>query len=122
VRALTGPRLAVQSGEYGKSDEPSEAELAFILPGLEAVAGQQLSGQLRVLPRKDFACQVRLELARNEYVSYDQGNYSSKVFPLKLAENIKFTAGQQQTIPFQVSIPPDAAPSIKTPTARSPGR
>jgi hypothetical protein len=114
VRPLT-PSLNLQPGEYGKSDQPNEAELALILPGLETVAGQQLDGQLRILPRKDLGCEVRLELVRNEYVSYGDGNFEHKAFPLKLAGNTKFTAGQQQTIPFQASIPPDAAPSIKTP-------
>jgi hypothetical protein len=114
VRSL-GPGLSMQSGQYGESSEPNEAELAFILPGLETVAGQPLSGQLRILPRKDFSSEVRLELARNESVSYDQGNHSKEVFPLKLAGSAKFTAGQQQIIPFQATIPPDAAPSVTTP-------
>lgn len=110
------PGPAIQPGEYGESNEPGETELTFLLPGLETVAGQSLNGQLRVLPRKNFdASEVRLELVCHEYVSYDQGNESEKVIPFKLAGGVQFTAGQTQTIPFQASIPQEAAPSIQTP-------
>ena len=74
-----------------------------------------LSGQLRILPRKDFAGKVRVELVQREHVPFDRGNHSEKSFRLELTGNTRFTAGQQQTIPFQLPIPPDAAPSVQTP-------
>ena len=109
------PSLAAQPGEYGPFDNPGEVELAFILPGLKAVAGHPLSGQLRILPRKNFAGKVRVELVRRESVPYDRGNHSEKSFSAELAGKNEFTAEQQQTIPFQLPIPPDAAPSIQAP-------
>jgi hypothetical protein len=109
------PSLAAQPGEYRPSDNPSEVELAFILPGLKAVAGQLLNGQLRILPRKNFAGKLRVELVRRESVPYDRGNHSEKSFSAELAGKNEFTAEQQQTIPFQLPIPPDAAPSIQAP-------
>ncbi len=79
------------------------------------MAGQPLSGQLRILPRKNFAGKVRVELVRRESVPYDRGNHNEKSFSLELAGKNEFTAEQQQTIPFQLPIPLDAAPSIQTP-------
>jgi hypothetical protein len=108
------PGREAQPGEYGVSNEPQEAELALVLPGLEAVAGQPFDGQLRILPRKDFGAEVRLELVRAENVPLSQGHNQGKVFVLKLAGNTKFKAGQQQVIAFRAPLPPDAAPSIQT--------
>ena len=121
VRSLP-PGQDAQPGAYTASDGPSEVELAFILPGLKAVAGQQLSGELRILPRKDFAGKVRVELVRREHVPFDRGNHSEKSFPLELARNTEFTAGQQQTIPFQYSSRRMPRPPSRLPMARSPGR
>jgi len=101
--------------EYGVSGEPNEAELALVLPGLEAVAGQPFAGQLRILPRKDFAVtEVRLELERNENVPLDQGYQHSKAYRVKLAGGTRLKAGQPHVIPFEAPLPPDAAPSLET--------
>ena len=116
LRVLSpAPGVQVQAGEYGGSNEPGEADLALLLPGLEALPGQLVNGQLRILPRKDFAAEVRLEMVRDENVSYDRGNQCKKSFPVKLAGKTKFVAGQMLTLPFQVTIPQDAPPSIQTP-------
>lgn len=109
------PGTDVQPGEYGVSSEPGEAELAILLPELETAIGQQINGQLRILPKKNFSGGVRMELVREEHVSYDEGKYSEKTYPLNLSGNTEFTAGQQQVVPFQIPIPPDMTPSIQTP-------
>lgn len=100
---------------YGVSDEPQEAELALVLPGLEAVAGQPVNGELRILPRKDFSAAVRLELVRSENVPVNQGQSKEKSYVVKLAGSTKFKAGQPQVIPFQAPLPPDAPPSLQMP-------
>ena len=105
----------VQPGEYGVSNEPDQADLALALPGLETVIGQQIGGQLSVMPHKDFSTEVRLELVRRESVYYGDGNLKETTLPFKLAGNTQFVAGQPQASPFQVVIPPDAPPSIETP-------
>lgn len=114
VRSLA-PGVNVQPGQYGESDDPGEAEMTFTLPGLETTAGQSLSGQLHLIPHKDFAAKVRLELVRYEHTYSDEGGLKEKNYPLNLGGSTQFTAGQPQAIPFQVSIPPDAAPSLETP-------
>lgn len=113
--ASRAPGLAMHPGEYGASDDPGEAELSFTLPGLEVVTGQTLRGQLHILPRQNFSGKVRLELVRYESVSYDRGLSREISVPFDLAGNTDFMAGQPQVIPFEVSLPPDAAPSIQTP-------
>lgn len=100
---------------YGASDEPQEAELALVLPGLAAVAGEPFSGHLRVLPHKDFrAAEVRLELERTEHVPLSEGYTKSRTYTLKLAGSTQFKAGQPQSFPFQAPLPPDAPPSLQT--------
>jgi hypothetical protein len=108
------PGQALASQAYGVSNEPQEAELALVLPGLAAVAGEPFSGHLRILPHKDFRAEVRLELARTEEVPVDQGHTQTKAYVLKLAGNTHFQAGQPQVIAFQAPLPPDAAPSLQT--------
>ena len=102
------------AGEYGGSSEPKETELVLILPQLEATVGQSFNGQLRIVPYKNFASGVRIELVRVESVYCDCGNYRETAFPVKLAENTDFSANQQVILPFQVSVPADAAPSVET--------
>jgi len=100
--------------EYGQSNRPDEAELTFILPGLGAVVGQQLAGQLHILPRKEFDSKVRLELVRREYVPYDQGNSSEKSYRFELVGRTSFVSGRPQVLPFELAIPADAPPSVRT--------
>ncbi len=100
---------------YGTSNEPKEADLTLVLPGLEAAAGQTFAGELRVLPHKDFSSDVRVELVRDEYVPRDRGNSSQETLPFKLAANTRFVAEQPQTFPFQAVLPPTAAPSLDAP-------
>lgn len=116
VRVVTRfPESQGQSGEYGQSNEPDEADLALILPGLTAASGQSVSGYVRVLPRKDFESRVRLELVGEEHVSVEQGNRHENRYAQQLAGSTRFTAGRLQTMPFQIPVPPDAAPTIVTP-------
>jgi hypothetical protein len=100
---------------YGVSDEPQEAELAVVLPGLAAVAGSPFSGHLRILPYRDFrAAEVRLEMERAEEVPIDVGYTKSKTYVLKLAGPTQFRSGEPQSFPFQAPLPADAAPSLQT--------
>lgn len=104
-----------QPGEYGVSSQPGEIELAFILPGLELVAGESFSGQLRILPRKNVTGKVRLELARHENVPYDEGRSRDANLSFDLADKTTFTAGQSHIVPFQIAVPSDVVPSVETP-------
>ncbi len=107
------PGQYVQPGEYGDSNEPDEAELALLLDSLEAVTDQPFSGQLRIRPRKNFdVTEVRLELVRCEYVPYDRGNTHQEVYPFRLVGKTHLSAGEENIIPFQVTVPADAVPSV----------
>ncbi len=109
------PGVDVQPGNYGQSSEPYEADMNFILPGLEAVLNQPYGGQLRVLPHKNFdASEVRLELVHYENVPYDKGNHVEKVDKVILAKGAKFEAGKEQVFLFQAPFLADAPPSLET--------
>ncbi|MBN2148824.1 MAG: hypothetical protein JW726_15660 [Anaerolineales bacterium] len=109
------PGEQVQAGDYGTASDAELAEIAFALPGLEAIAGQIYAGQLRITPLKDFdVTEIRLEVIKTEYVNYKDGNVSKKAYPpVKVAGNTSFAVGKTQLIPFQVSIPADANPSLQ---------
>ena len=110
---MPAPGQAVTPGEYGGSNEPAEADMSLLLPGLEFVIGETIQGELRILPQKDFdASEVRLELQRREVVPDDQGNKAEKTITQKLAGKTHFSAGQAQIFTFQAPIPPDEQPSI----------
>lgn len=109
------PRGPAAPQPFGASNEPQEADLALVLPGADAVAGQPFTGELRILPRKDFGVtDVRLELTRHENVPHDQGHTEDQTVTVKLAGGTKFKAGQLVTFAFQAPLPPDAAPSTQT--------
>jgi hypothetical protein len=115
VRSLA-PSQVSQPVEYGGYCESGDANMYFLLPGLKTVIGEKITGDLRILPLKNFdADEVRLELVYLEDVPEDMGNQHNTAFPFTLAGNTKFIAGQQQTIPIQASLPPYAPPTIQTP-------
>jgi hypothetical protein len=115
VRVLgLAPGGEAPSQAYGVSDEPQEAALALVLPGLTAVAGVPFSGHLRILPHKDFrAAEVRLELERTENVPLSEGYTKYNTYGLKLSGSTQFRAGQPQSFPFQAPLPPDAPPTLQ---------
>jgi hypothetical protein len=112
---LQGERHPAQPGEYDQFDQPEEAKMTFRLPGLDMEAGEALSGELCILPHKDFEGQPRVELVRNEGVSREQGNYGGDKIVAELAGNTHFIGGQPQTFLFQLVIPADVPPTIQTP-------
>jgi len=109
----TPPGQLVTPGEYGESNEPYEAELAFFLPGQEWVRGQTLAGEFRVHPHNEFtASEVRIELVQREYVPHDEGNLAERtVMKVKLAGKTQFRTDQPQAFPLQMTIPDDALPT-----------
>jgi hypothetical protein len=112
---LPGGVHPTQPGDYDQFEQPEEAKMSFRLPGLELEAGEALSGELCILPHKDFEGQPRVELVRNEGVSREQGNYGGDKIVAELAGITHFVTGQPQTFPFQLLIPADGPPTIQTP-------
>lgn len=113
VRAAA-PGVKTQATAYGASNEPDQADMALLLPGLEVVAGQTLAGQLRVQAHKDFnASEVRLELVCTEYVSFDHGNEQITTTSVRLAGNTQFASGQTKTFPFEIAVP-ESTPTVQT--------
>lgn len=108
------PGEAITPGEYGESNEPDQANLAFFLPGKEWLPGQTIAGELRLYPHKEFtASEVRVELIQHEYVPYKDGNSANTVAAkVKVTGKTSLRAGQPQIIPFQITIPANAAPSV----------
>lgn len=99
-------------GKYGQSSEMDQTNLSLELPGTAWLAGTTISGTLHIHPLKDFdVTGVRLELARKETVSYDQGLEKEEVIKVKLGEKMRLKAGQTMSLPFQVQMPQPCPPS-----------
>ena len=119
IRVLT--LLSHETGpqhEYGQSNEPNEAELAFVLPSSQFALGETVAGQLIVRPKKSFdATEIRLELVEREYVPRQEGNVKEKEIKVKLEGKTKLQAGQDQVYPFSVTIPADSPVTLTTPNS-----
>jgi sporulation-control protein spo0M len=109
------PGRDVGASQYGYSNEPGEAELAFALPGKEWALGETIEGQLVVRPQKVFdASEVRVELMRVEHVPRDRGNEHREPRAVKLAGKTRLEPGQTQTFPFRIDIPAPAPVTSRT--------
>ena len=117
IRVLT--LLAHETGpkhEYGKSNEPGEAEMVFLLPSDKFALGETIAGQLIVRPKKSFdVTEIRLELVAQEYVPRDEGNTQGKETKVKLAGKTKLAPGQDQIYPFSVAIPANSPVTLDAP-------
>jgi hypothetical protein len=112
------PGASVQAGEYGASNEPDEADLAFSLPGKEWVMGETIAGRLQVRPKKEFdVTEIRIELARRQSVPRDVGNEHVESMPVKLSEGTRLTPGQNLTLTFNVAIPTPVPATFSTPNS-----
>lgn len=109
------PGEAAREGEYGFSNEPDEASLSFVLPSLEWCLGDTVQGTFIVRPQKGFdVSEVRLELARQEYVPRGKGNTYRETKQIKLAGRTRLQPGQELAIPFSVAIPEAAPATMRT--------
>jgi len=109
----TGPKH-----EYGQSNEPGEAELAFVLPSSQFALGETITGQLIVRPKKPFdATEIRLELVEHEYVPRQEGNVKEKETKVKLEGKTKLLPGQDQIYPFSITIPANGPVTLTTPNS-----
>ena len=112
------PGASAQAGEYGVSNEPDEADLAFSLPGKEWVMGETIAGRLQVRPKKEFdVTEIRVELARRQSVPRDAGNEHVESMPVKLSEGTRLTPGQNLTLTFNVAIPTPVPATFSTPNS-----
>jgi hypothetical protein len=120
VLTANPPDMATATaGQYGASNEPGEAQMSFTLRTKEVTGGGVLAGSLRVLPQKEFGVgEVRLEMARVEYVAdvtgsgYDHTK-ETKVAETKLAGKTQLQPGQYLDLPFTLALPQAMAPSFE---------
>ena len=119
--ALPAPGRYVAEGEFGRSKD-NEARMRFLLPRLEYVEGETLTGKLVVEPRQAFDAQeIRVELNRQETVTPgDRTNRATIVEQkLQLSPAIKLEPGATQEYQFSLPIPARACPSHDTSKTRN---
>lgn len=102
-------------GAYGFSNQPSDAQMHFMLPQKEWALGETIQGQLVVQPEKTFdVSEIRLELIRTELVPRDLGNSQREILKVSLAGRTHLEAGQSLAYPFSVAVPTSAPPTLRT--------
>ena len=105
-----------RAGDYGVSNEPGEAEMAFALGANAFARGEVIEGKLVIRPKKAFeANEVRVELEERERVPRDEGNEKTRTEKIKLAGSTKFEPGKEMVIPFQVTVSSSAPVTCRTP-------
>ena len=110
------PGQQTGEGRYGNSSEPLEADLQLVLPSLEFVLGETISGTLVVTPQKGFDVnEVRVTLVQRENVPEAEGNTHAAEQKIKLSPQVKLQAGQQLSFPFNITVPSGGSPSCQTP-------
>lgn len=91
------------------------ADISFWLPRTQWALGETIQGRLSVLAHKDIKfSDIRVELIQYERVPESSGNESTTELRTGLAEKTEMTAGQSLTLPFQIQLPQDGAPSFYT--------
>lgn len=106
---------AASAGEFGFSNQPSEAEMHFVLAQKEWALGETIQGQLVVRPQKAFdVSEIRVELIRDEHVPRDRGNKHREVTAVKMAGKTRLEPGQAATYPFNIAVPTSAPTTLRT--------
>lgn len=107
--ATSGERRSIPAGEDGIGFEDLPAAVG---------ANRTLDGILSVTPGDDVkATGVKVKLTRT--ASYTADNHTivrrDDVAEVELAPDMHFNAGQTQTFPFSVPVPPDPGPTASAP-------
>lgn len=112
------PSSLTPAGDYGASNEPGEAAMAFNLPNKEFINNCALMGSLKIMPNKPFdVSEIRLELVRWEYVPNVGGCGDNKnettVVKLKLAGKTHLEEEQFLEFNFNAQLPIQIPPSVQ---------
>lgn len=109
------PDTTSPPGEYGQSNEPEQAEMAFYLPRKEWLPGDTIEGELRLTPKTDFdVTEVRLSLAQVETVFQGQGSQYKTKQEMQAATELKLQESQALIFPFSFTIPDDGQATANT--------
>ena len=119
--AVSAPGRYVEQGEFGRSKD-NEARMRFLLPRLEYVEGETLTGKLVVEPRQAFDAQeIRVELQRRETVTPGDRTHRTTIVEqkLQLSPAAKLESGAKQEYEFSLPIPARGCPSHDTSKTRN---
>ncbi len=95
------------------NNQLEKVALSLILPRTAWQAGETIAGKLLMQARDDIKLtDIRMELVRSEKVPENAGNETEERLSWRLAESTSLAAGQTLSLPFQIEIPTDAAPSV----------
>lgn len=106
------PAAPLKSWALGPAACPSECAMAFDVPVRTARPGDTIAGTVTVTPSSPVSARgLKVRLRR---VRYDRdGNTNQDVVQeAVVAEGVELAAGETRSVPFSLTVPPDAPPSF----------